>query len=108
MIEGDGKNWLNQIHRYDLVGALAHLIGAGEAAQVYNACDDTPITYNDYYTWCSRHLHKPMPPHGAVNPLRKRGLTNKQVSNAKLRTTGWTPIYPSFREGLVADCCDGV
>jgi len=102
VIEGDGLRWINQIHQRDLVGALAHLISHGEPGQIYNACDDMPVTQLDFYTWCAEQLHKPLPPHGAVNPNRKRGLTNKRVSNAKLRGTGWVPGYPSFREGLAA------
>lgn len=102
VIEGDGLRWINQIHQRDLVAALAHLIDAGARGEIYNATDDTPVTYLDYYAWCSEFLHKPMPPHGPVNLLRKRGLTNKRVSNAKLRATGWQPIYPSFREGMKA------
>lgn len=103
VIEGDGLRWMNQIHQRDLVAALAYLIDAGERGEIYNATDDTPVTYLDFYTWCSGFLQKPMPPHGPVNLLRKRGLTNKRVSNAKLRYTGWEPIYPSFREGIAAD-----
>src|ERR1700677_4826787 len=103
VIEGDGSRWINQIHRDDLVTALSHLIDAGVPGEIYNASDDTPVTYTDYYAWSSEFLQVPMPPHGPVNTQRKRGLTNKRVSNAKLRISGWAPIYPSFREGLVAD-----
>jgi len=109
VIEGDGLRWINQIHQRDLVAALAHLIaavapgGAGAPGEIYNATDDTPVTYRDYYAWCSEFLSQPMPPHGPVTRERKRGLSNKRVSNAKLRATGWRPIYPSFREGLKAD-----
>lgn len=107
VIEGDGARWINQIHRDDLVAALAHLIDAGAAGEIFNACDDTPVTYRDYYAWCSEFLRVPMPPHGPVNTQRKRGVTNKRVSNAKLRATGWAPIYPSFRDGLAADHLSG-
>jgi nucleoside-diphosphate-sugar epimerase len=103
IIEGDGLRWMNQIHQRDLVAALAHLIDAGAPGEIYNAADDTPVTTRDYYAWCSEFLHQPMPPHGPVNTERKRGLTNKRISNAKLRATGWQPMYPSFREGLAAD-----
>jgi nucleoside-diphosphate-sugar epimerase len=103
VIEGDGLRWMNQIHQRDLVTALIHLIKAGAPGEIYNATDDTPVTTRDYYAWCSEFLGRPMPPHGSVNAERKRGLTNKRVSNAKLRATGWQPMYPSFREGLKAD-----
>jgi nucleoside-diphosphate-sugar epimerase len=103
VIEGDGLRWINQIHQRDLVSALAYLIEHGTPGEIYNASDETPVTYLDYYTWCAEFLQKPMPPLGPVNLNRKRGLTNKRVSNTKLRATGWQPIYPSFREGLKAD-----
>jgi nucleoside-diphosphate-sugar epimerase len=102
VIEGDGLRWINQIHQRDLVVALEHLIAAGRQGEIYNASDDTPVTQRDYYAWCAEFLGKPMPPEGPVNTQRKRGLTNKRVSNAKLRGTGWAPRYPSFREGLAA------
>jgi len=104
VIEGDGLRWINHIHQRDLVAALTHLIEAGAPGEIYNATDNTPVTYRDYYAWCSEFLSQPMPPHGAVDTERKRGLTNKRVSNAKLRATGWQPSYPSFREGIIADC----
>ena len=103
VIEGDGLRWINQIHRRDLVAALLHLAEVGRPGQIYNATDDIPVTYRDFYAWCGEFLGKPMPPFGPVNLERKRGLTNKRVTNAKLRATGWSPFYPSFREGLAAD-----
>jgi len=103
VIEGDGLRWINQIHQRDLVAAIVHLIEAGKPGEIYNATDDRPVKYRDFYAWCSKFLSQPMPPHGRVNSERKRGLTNKRVSNAKLRATGWKPIYLSFREGLTAD-----
>ncbi len=102
VIEGDGLRWINQIHQRDLVNALAHLVEKGEAGQIYNVSDDAPVTQIDFYKWCAEFLQKPMPPTGPVNVNRKRGLTNKRVSNAKLKGTGWGPVYPSFREGLGA------
>jgi nucleoside-diphosphate-sugar epimerase len=103
VIEGDGARWLNQIHQRDLVAALVHLIDHGKPGEIYNATDDTPVTQRDYYAWCAEFLGQPLPPFGPVNTQRKRGLTNKRVSNAKLRATGWAPLYPSFREGIAAD-----
>ena len=103
VIEGDGLGWMNQIHQRDLVTAIRHLLTAGAPGEIYNATDDTPVTYLDFYTWCSKFLGQPMPPYGPVNTDRKRGLTNKRVSNAKLRATGWKLIYPSFREGMAHD-----
>jgi nucleoside-diphosphate-sugar epimerase len=41
-----------------------------------------------------------LPATGPRDLNRKRGWTNKRVSNKKLRALGWKPQYPSFREGL--------
>jgi nucleoside-diphosphate-sugar epimerase len=103
VIEDDGSRWINQIHQRDLVAALVYLIDRGDLRKIYNASDNTPVTQHDYYAWCAEFLEKPLPPHGPLNTQRKRGLTNKRVSNARLRATGWAPIYPSFREGIAAD-----
>jgi nucleoside-diphosphate-sugar epimerase len=100
VIEGDGSRWLNQVHRDDLVAAIIHLLSAGTPGEIYNAADDEPVMLRDFYAWCSGKLEKPMPPSGPVNPKRKRGLTNKRVSNRKLRTAAWVPRFPTFREGL--------
>jgi nucleoside-diphosphate-sugar epimerase len=100
VIEGDGSRWVNQVHRDDLVAALVHLLEPAAPLETYNAADDEPVMLRDYYAWCSEKLEKPMPPYGPVDPKRKRGLTNKRVSNRKLRATGWSPQFPTFREGL--------
>jgi len=103
VIEGDGQRWINQIHQRDLVAAIIRLIEIGVPGQIYNTTDDTPVKQRDFYAWCSKFLSQPLPPKGRVSTERKRGLTNKRVSNAKLRAIGWKPVYPSFREGLAAD-----
>jgi len=100
VIEGEGLRWLNQIHRSDLIAALVHLLDAGVPGEIYNAADDEPVRLRDFYAWCSEKLGKPMPPHGPVDPKRKRGLTDKRVSNRKLRAAGWAPQFRTFREGL--------
>ena len=102
VIEGDGQRWMNQIHRDDLVAAIAFLVARGQLGEIYNASDDTPVTTLDFFTWSSAFLGLPLPPYGPVNPNRKRGLSSKRVSTAKLRALGWAPQYPSFREGLAA------
>jgi nucleoside-diphosphate-sugar epimerase len=102
VIEGDGLRWLNQIYRDDLVAALSLLMERGEPGQIYNVSDDEPVTLGDFYGWCAEYRGRPRPPFGPLKTDRKRGLTNKRVSNAKLRALGWQPIYPTFREGIDA------
>ncbi len=100
VLEDGGARWLNQIHRDDLVTAIVQLLDQGALGEIYNAADNEPVTLRTYYQWCADQLQLPLPPEGRANPNRKRGLTNKRVSNQKLRTTGWSPAFPTFRQGL--------
>ena len=102
IIEGDGSRWMNQVHRDDLVAAIALLLERGEPGQIYNVADDAPVRQRDYYAWCSERLMLPLPPSGPANPHKKRGNTNKRVSNTKLRALGWKPKFPSFKEGIAS------
>jgi NAD dependent epimerase/dehydratase family enzyme len=92
--------WINQIHRDDAASALAHLGDPSVTPGIYNVTDDTPVTQRDIYTWMTKILERPLPPEGPADMNRKRGWTSKRISNRKLRTTGWAPRYPSYRDAL--------
>ena len=102
LIEGDGGRFINQVHRDDIASALALLIEK-DARSIFNVCDDEPMTQRALYEWLAQRFQKPLPPAGPIDPNRKRGWTNKRVSNAKLRALGWTPRYPSFRDAIEND-----
>lgn len=95
VIEGDGMRWINQIHRDDAASAAIHLLTHGKPGEIYNVCDNEPLTYYEYYRRVCDRLFLPIPPFGPINTDRKRGVSNKRVSNAKLRATGWEPQFPS-------------
>lgn len=95
-----GSRWLNQIHRDDAAKALLHLALLKNASGIYNVTDNTPATQHDVYKWIANYFHKPMPPSGPADLTRKRAWTSKKVSNAKIRSLGWHPNFPSYREAL--------
>jgi nucleoside-diphosphate-sugar epimerase len=99
----DGSHWINMIHVDDLTAALAHLIEYGKPGEIYNATDDEPVTQREYFQWLSGRLNRAMPPTAPADSNRKRGLTNKRVSNAKLKFTGLQFRFPTFREGYRAE-----
>src|SRR5678816_1919628 len=84
IIEGDGGRFINQVHRDDIASALGLLLETG-ARGIFNVCDDEPLTQRSVYGWLAQRFGKPLPPAGSIDPNRKRGWTNKRVSNAKLR-----------------------
>ena len=89
--------FINQAHRDDIVAALFLLAGqrADLERQIYNVVDDQPILARVAYQWLSAHLQRSLPT-GKVAAERKRGDSNKRVSNKKLRALGWEPRYPNF------------
>jgi nucleoside-diphosphate-sugar epimerase len=101
VIEEDGRRFLNQIHRDDAARAIFHL-ATSRVTGVFNVSDSTPLTQLGCYEQLSRIFEKPLPSSGPRDLNRKRGWTHKQVSNEKLRATGWQPHFPSFIDAVSA------
>ena len=105
-IDNDGQRYLNQVHRDDVAAALLHLVtSSGEhssAASVLNVTDDQPITQREAYAWLARKLDRALPEVVARPSERKRGASNKRVSNRKMRRLGWEPKFPTFPIGMEA------
>jgi nucleoside-diphosphate-sugar epimerase len=101
-VEGAGDRVLNMVHRDDVVGAILAALEGGRAGEVYNVVDDEPVTQRALFQWLSDSLGKPMPPAAAEPaPASKRGISNKRVSNHKLKTElSYRFKYPTFREGF--------
>lgn len=124
-IYGPGRSILDRIregraHRIDLLdqvfsrvhvddiagGVIASFRGP---AGVYNLADDEPCHQNRLVEWGCAMLGSPLPP---LQSLEEAGLSpaarafyaeNRRVANGKTkRLLGWTPRYPTFREGLRA------
>jgi nucleoside-diphosphate-sugar epimerase len=102
VIEDGGTRFINQIHRDDAASALFRL-AATRAQGVFNVTDSTPTSQRETYSWLAKHFGRPLPPEGTADVNRKRGVTNKRVSNARLLSLGWTPRYPSFRTAVESE-----
>lgn len=106
-LEGDGSRYLNMIHRDDVVGAIiAALEGGAPVPSVFNVVDNEPVTQRDFFAWLAGQLGKPLPPSGPADAEanRKRGVTNKRVSNQRLKKMlGYQFKYPTFRQGYAAE-----
>jgi nucleoside-diphosphate-sugar epimerase len=102
IIEGDGTKWINQVHRDDIASAIVHLVQRG-ATGLYNLNDNEPLTQRTVYAWLAERFARPLPPSGPIDLNRKRGWTDKRVSNRKLRDLGWQPRYPSFFTAIEND-----
>ena len=101
-IDANNDRFVNQVHRDDIASALFLLLNPETrvSTQIYNVVDDQPLLQSECYAWLARRLNRPLPPiRKSVQP-RKRGDTNKRVSNAKLRQLNWTPDYPTFGDAM--------
>ena len=100
-IDPQNDRFMNQIHRDDAAEAIHFLLGRAESGrQIYNLVDNQPRLLSECYRWLAERLNRPVPPAGESPSKRKRGDSNKRVSNAKLRATGWEPRYPTFADGM--------
>ena len=102
-IEGDSSHVINQIHRDDAALALFFLVEKSALSGIYNVADDMPLSQRAVYEWLAKEFGKALPPSGPVDTNRKRGLTSKRVSNAKLRALGWQPKFASFCDAVKND-----
>jgi nucleoside-diphosphate-sugar epimerase len=101
-IEAENNRFVNQVHRDDIASALFLLLNGNPQSrlQIYNVVDDEPMLQSDCYRWLARRLNRPLPPIRQSQQPRKRGNTNKRVSNSKLRQLGWSPQYPTFADAM--------
>ena len=90
----------NRIHRDDAAAVLVHLAALPDPAPLYLGTDDEPSRLDDVLRFLADELGRPEPERGDGDARQAGG--DKRLSNALLRSTGWTPRYPTFREGYRA------
>ena len=97
----------SRIHVDDIVSAAVLALDAPAGA--YNISDDLPCSQNAVIELACALLGLPQPP---LQSLDEAGLSpmarafyaeNRRVANGKARRVlGWSPRYPTYREGLAA------
>ena len=95
---GDPHRWTNRIHRDDAAAAVVHLLTMDEQPDsLYVGTDDEPAQMGDVMAFLAGRL-------GVAAPARADPTlgTGKRLSNAFLRSTGWTPTFRTFRDGYAA------
>jgi len=109
IIDPENDRFVNQVHRDDIASVLFLLVsGELQERQIYNVVDNQPMLQSDCYRWLAKRLNRPLPPIRELTEQRKRGDTNKRVSNAKLRSLGWTLQYPTFADAMEKSILPGL
>ena len=105
-ITGNGDRIINMVHQDDLVAVIIAALKNARPGEVYNVVDDEPVTELHFFRWLSETLGKWMPPFATdvESTEPKRGLTNKKISNRRLKMElGYQFKYPNFRQGYTAE-----
>jgi len=119
-IYGPGREWLlsqvrqgyrvaeepplygNRIHAEDAASLLAFLLQADADGVALDDCyigvDDDPAPLADVVAWLRAYMGVT----GWSDEQRVRRTGSKRCSNARAKALGWTPTYPSYREGYAA------
>jgi nucleoside-diphosphate-sugar epimerase len=101
IVDPSHDRFVNQIHRDDAAAALRVLLKSTAAAgEIYNAVDDQSILQSECYRWLATKLNRSLTSSKGSTSSGKRGESNKRVSNARLRSTGWVPLYRTFADGM--------
>jgi nucleoside-diphosphate-sugar epimerase len=86
--------YLNLIRGVDAASALLAAYEGDD--DLYVAVDDEPVDRHQLARWMSEQTGRP---HGEL--VEETRSPNKRCSNKRLRSTGWKPTYPTYREGYV-------
>jgi nucleoside-diphosphate-sugar epimerase len=109
IIDPENDRFVNQVHRDDIASALFLVVSEEwQKRQIYNVVDNQPMLKSDCYRWLAQRLNRPLPPIKDSTEQRKRGDTNKRVSNAKLRGLGWALQYPTFVDAMEKSILSGL
>ncbi len=100
VLDDCSERFVNMLHRDDAVSAIQVLLQSGVSGEVYNVADGMPRTLRELYVVLSQLTGLPLLPATGSSQenvrARKRPITHKRVSNARLRQLGWIPRYPSI------------
>ena len=108
MMPGGGHGVGSWIHVDDAASASVAALERGTRGEVYNVVDDEPVALRDYSAEMARVVGA-RPPRSipvAISRLAAPYLTTAltttmRASNEKAkRELGWSPRYPTYREGL--------
>ncbi len=105
------EGYLNMIHREDAAGAVRFALESTDE-KLLLAVDDEPVDKHEFADWLADRCGVDRPPKrskaerlddaGLSEAARRRILTSKRCSNARLRELGYEFEYPTYREGYRA------
>lgn len=102
-VSGRGEHHMNLAHRADIAAAIWSALEAPPSVTggVFNVVDDGAATKQEVVAWLAQQLGLPVPEFTGVPVAGRRAITpDRIIDNQKLKSLlGWTPSFPTFREG---------
>lgn len=86
-------HWTNRIHVDDAASALVRLIDMELPERLYLGSDDQPSLEHEVQDWL--RSRERLPAIAAASGPE----TGRRVANARLRESGWLPMYAEYRSG---------
>ncbi len=91
--ENPENGFVNMIHVTDIVRAVPVLFKSAQSGEIYTGVDDEPVLRSDFYGWLSAKT-------GFSSGFKfDSSCSGKRCRNLKLKSIGFRPLYPTFREG---------
>lgn len=101
--KGGSSDYTNRIHAEDCAGFIAHLLNRHHQGlpvePLYLACDSEPATGEDVRRWLAGQLGIPT---AELVPSESLRAGSKRCCNRRMLASGYSLVYPSFREGYSA------
>ena len=94
-----GEYWVNLAHRDDSVAALMHVLALENAPALLNPSDGSPERARTVARWLASAVGND-PDALIFGNGAQRSRNDQRVSNAALRSTGWSPLFADFRQGF--------
>lgn len=89
--------WTNRIHADDCAGMIAHIMTMESPQSRYIGCDNEPTLMASFECWLAEALDVE-PPSMAL----AFDVSGKRCDNQRIKASGYTLKYPSYREGYQA------
>jgi nucleoside-diphosphate-sugar epimerase len=101
-VRAGAPQYTNRIHRDDAAGALAHLLRVPTLPAVVLGIDDEPADERAVLEWMAQALGVAAPEVVTAEEAAPPRAGSKRCRNALLRSLGWVPRYPTYREGYAS------
>ena len=92
------RRWTNRIHAADAAAAISHLLDLADPPRCVLGNDDLPALEQDVLAWL--RAREGLPPLASAPP--DGPASGRRVANARLRATGWKPVFPDYRSGYAS------